>query len=101
MGLNFQGGWPSKMEINIRGDQVAYIYRENYSMYGKKICKMLKDQFGGPECHADGAAAWNAACKDAKSRGRFRDISTGPVSCGPANANRGCKHGEIKPCENE
>jgi hypothetical protein len=94
----------SRIITHIGSQKYWYIYRENYSLYGKMICKILHEQFGGPPCPATGEAAWKAACADAKSKGKFTHIDSHQVICGPSLAQRDpakekCAPGMIEPCE--
>jgi hypothetical protein len=99
MQLNFQGGWPNREWRNVRGNSYYYIYRENYSLYGKKICQVLHTEFGGPPCPKTGEEAWDLACKDVRSIGQFVRLDPNAVVCGTVEKREDCKPGVIKPCE--
>jgi hypothetical protein len=101
MQINFQGGWPNRQWKNPRGNKNWYIYRENYSMYGKKICHILHEEFDGPPCPETGEEAWKLACADAKSKGTFDHIDSNPVSCGTWDKQETCAPGVLESCQNK
>jgi hypothetical protein len=105
MQLNFQGGWPFQGGEwkNIRGNDNCYIYRENYSLHGKQICKVLHTEFDGPPCPETGEEAWELACADVKSKGSFEHLNPNAVACGTVENRVDCHLGKpthlIKSCE--
>ena len=64
--LNF----PSYQWIAQEHGKLYYIYRDDYSEAGRRICKEL-EKFGGPKCAATASEAWRSGCAYAKSLGKF------------------------------